>query len=51
MVTMKLEKPRVSIQVSEENQSNTDNVKVLEEEIDNDINNSAKEPLLEIEED
>jgi len=46
---MKLEKPRVSIQVSEENQSNTDNVKVLEEEIDNDINNSAKEPLLEIE--
>jgi hypothetical protein len=48
---MKLEKPRVSIQVSEENQSNTDNVKVLEEEIDNDINNSAKEPLLEIEED
>jgi|TARA_B110000285_G_scaffold6701_1_gene6892 hypothetical protein len=48
---MKLEKPRVSIQVSEENQSNTDNVKVLQEEIDNDINNSAKEPLLEIEED
>ena len=46
---MKLEKPRVSIQVSEENQSNTDNVKVLQEEIDNDINNSAKEPLLEIE--
>ena len=48
---MKLNKPRVSIQVSEENQSNTDNVKVLQEEIDNDINNSAKEPLLEIEED
>jgi len=48
---MKLEKPRVSIQVSEENQSNTNKVKVLEEEIDNDINNSAKEPLLEIEED
>lgn len=48
---MKLDKPRVSIQVSEENQSNTDNVKVLQEEIDNDINNSAKEPLLEIEED
>ena len=48
---MKLDKPRVSIQVSEENQSNIDNVKVLQEEIDNDINNSAKEPLLEIEED